>query len=175
MSSPLASVWAILSPSERRELVLLAPAVVAMALLETAGVASIVPFLGLLSDPTIVETQPLLARVYDVLGFSSRQSFFFAVGSAMLALVTVSNVVSALTTWGLLRFSWMKNHTLATRLLGAYLRQPYAFFLDKNSADLGKNILSEVQSVVTGVIVQGVNLLARLAVIAFVLVALVVL
>ena len=172
---PMAKVWSILTALERRELLLLAPAVIAMALLETAGVASIVPFLGLLSDPGIIDHQPLLLRVYEGLGFTSRQSFFFAVGSAMLALVTVSNVVSALTTWSLLRFSWMKNHTLATRLLGAYLLQPYAFFLDKNSADLGKNILSEVQAVVTGVIVQGVNLLARLAVIVFVLAALVVL
>lgn len=172
---PLQRVWSILTSSERRELLLLAPAVVAMAMLETAGVASIVPFLGLLSDPGVVDHQPLLRAAYDALGFSSRQQFFFFVGTAMLCLVTVSNVVSALTTWALLRFSWMKNHTLATRLLGAYLRQPYAFFLDKNSADLGKNILSEVQSVVTGVIVQGVNLLARCAVIVFVLAALVLL
>ncbi len=172
---PMAKVWSILTTVERRELVLLSPAVIAMALLETAGVASIVPFLGLLSDPAIIDNQPLLLSVYNGLGFASRQSFFFAVGSAMLALVTVSNVVSALTTWSLLRFSWMKNHTLATRLLGAYLLQPYAFFLDKNSADLGKNILSEVQAVVSGVIVQGVSLLARFAVIVFVLAALVVL
>jgi len=160
-----ARIWSVLTPAERRDLVLLVPAVIGMALLETAGVASIVPFLGLLSDPTLVGRSAWLSWLFTTGGFHSRDSFFFAVGSVMLALVTVGNIVSALTTWGLLRFAWMRNHSLSTRLLVAYLGQPYEFFLDKNSAELGKNILSEVQAVVTGVIIQALQLCARLVVI----------
>lgn len=159
-------VWTILTPPERRDLIFLTPAVMCMALFETAGVASIVPFLGLLSDPTLIERKEWLARAYAAGSFTSRPSFFFAVGLAMLSLVTVGNVVSALTSWGLLRFSWMRNHSLSTRLLVAYMRQPYEFFLDKNSADLGRNILSEVQAVVTGIIIQGLQLIARFVVVA---------
>lgn len=170
--APLKKVWAILSPAERRQLLLLTPAVIVTAILEMVGVASIVPFLGLLSDPTIIERKPSLTWLYQTGGFSDRNSFFFAVGIGVLALVTIGNMTSALTTWGMLRFSWMRNHTLSTRLLAAYLRQPYEFFLDKNSADLGKNILAEVQSVVSGVIVTGVQLSAKLVVIVGVSLAL---
>ena len=164
-TSAFSKVWAILSSGERRQLLLLTPAVVLMATLETAGVASIVPFLGLLSDPATIERNPWLSAAYEAGGFASRNAFFFAVGLGVLALVTVGNVVSALTTWGLVRFSWLRNHTLSTRLLGAYLHQPYDFFLQKNSSELGKNILTEVQSVVAGVIAQGVQLSARFIVI----------
>jgi ABC-type multidrug transport system fused ATPase/permease subunit len=169
---PLSKVWSILSRGERRQLLLLTPAVVLMAVLETAGVASIVPFLGLLSDPATIERNEWLSRAYELGGFMSRNGFFFAVGLSVLALVTVGNVVSALTTWALLRFSWLRNHTLSTRLLDAYLHQPYEFFLSKNSSELGKNILTEVQSVVTGVIVQGVQLTARFVVVVAVSVTL---
>lgn len=158
-------VWAILTPAERRQLVLLAPAVVLMAILETAGVASIVPFLGLLSDPAAVETNVLLHRVYVGFGFASKEALFFAVGGGVLCLVTVGNAVSAATTWALLRFSWMRNHSLSTRLLGSYFSQEYEFFLTKNSTDLGKNILAEAQAVVTGVIVQALQLAARFVVV----------
>lgn len=163
--SPFSKVWEILSPAERRQLGFLTPAVVLMAILETAGVASIVPFLGLLSDPTAIERNRLLRFAYETGGFGSENAFFFVVGACVLVLVTVGNTVSALTTWRLLRFSWMRNHTLSSRLLGMYLGQPYEFFLAKNSAELGKNILTEVQAVVTGVIVQGVQLAARFVVI----------
>lgn len=143
-----------------------------MAIMETVGVASIVPFLGLLSDPEIISRKPALAWAYERGGFSSRNEFFFAAGLGVLGLVTLGNAISALTTWAMLRFSWMRNHTLSTRLLGAYLRQPYEFFLDKNSAELGKNILTEVQSVVSGVIVTGVQICARMVVIVGVSLAL---
>jgi ABC-type multidrug transport system fused ATPase/permease subunit len=169
---PLMKVWSILARQERRQLLLLIPAVIGMAVLETVGVASIVPFLGLLSDPNIIDRNPGLAWLYMVGGFEVREDFFFAIGFGVLFLVTIGNGTSALTTWAILRFSWMRNHTLSTRLLQAYLRQPYTFFLEKNSADLGKNILSEVQSVVTGVIVQGVQLLARFVVVCGVSIAL---
>jgi ABC-type multidrug transport system fused ATPase/permease subunit len=168
----IAKVWALLGPTERRQLVLLVPAVVLMAVLETAGVASIVPFLGLLSDPEIINRNVWLRSAYDIGGFASRDSFFFVVGLGVLGLVTVGNSVSALTTWALLRFSWMRSHTLSTRLLRSYLRQPYTFFLGKNSSELGKNLLAEVQSVVGGVMIQGLNLGARIVVLLFVSVAL---
>ncbi len=158
-------VWDILTPRERRQLGKLMPAVVMMALFETAGVASIVPFLGLLADPTLVDRNQKLQWAFTTFGFEDKETFFLAVGVAVLCLVTVGNIVSAATTWALLRFSWMRNHTIAVRLLSAYLRQPYEFFLTQNSADLGKNVLAEVSSVVIGVIVQGVQLSARLVVV----------
>lgn len=163
-ASTLDQMLAILSPPERRELVLLLPAVIGMALLEAGGVASIVPFLGLLADPGAIDRSRWLSWAYREAGFASHDSFFFAVGVGVLALVTVGNAVSAFTTWALLRFSWMRNHSLSTRLLAAYLAQPYPYFLKKSGADLSKNILSEVQSVVTGIMVQGLQLCARVIV-----------
>jgi len=46
------------------------------------------------------------------------------------------------------RFISMRRHGLGERLLETYLRQPYAFFLDRHSGDLAKSILSEVDQVV---------------------------
>lgn len=164
----LRNVLSLLSPLERRQLLLMTPAVVFMALLETAGVASIVPFLALLSDPNALERNPRLQFFYDQGGFESPQSFFFVVGLGVLLLVTIGNGVSATTTWALQRFSWMGNHTLSLRMLEGYLRRPYDYFLRHNTAELGKNILSEVQSVVAEVLVQGVLLTSRLSVVLLV-------
>jgi ATP-binding cassette subfamily C protein len=168
LASTVGRVLAILTPLERRHLLLLSVPVVVAAVLEAAGVASIIPFLGLLSDPQALEKSEWLRRAYDVVGVASRERFFFVVGLAVLVMMTVSNVTQALTTYALLRFSWMRNHTLSVRLLDAYLRRPYTFFVENNSADLAKNLLTEVQQVVTGIIVQGLQLCARAVVIVLV-------
>lgn len=161
-------VRSILDPAERRQLWLLAIPVVMSAILEAAGVASIIPFLALLSDPQALEKSAWLQWGYGLLGVDSRERFFFIVGVCVLVLMTVSNVTQGLTTYALLRFSWMRNHTLSVRLLEAYLQRPYTFFVENNSADLAKNLLTEVQQVVTGVIVQGLQLCARAVLIALV-------
>ena len=149
----LVKVLTILSPAQRRRLLLLVPAVILCALLETAGVVAIVPFLALLSDPTAVGRSQMLSWAYDALGFATQERFFFAVGVGLLVLVTVGNVVNALTNWALLHFSWMANHTLGLRLLESYLGRPYGYFLGQNTAELAKNILAEVSSVVGGIVV----------------------
>jgi len=169
----ITKILSILSAKEKRQLALLVPMVVLMALLETAGVASIVPFLGLLSDEHALERSATLSWANEALGFRSRERFFFAVGLGVLGTFIVSNVMSALTTWRLISFTTMRAHDLSVRLLESYLRQPWAFFLGKNTADLSKNILSEVQTVVSGVLGQLVNLSSRLVVIAAILTMLV--
>ena len=44
----------------------------------------------------------------------------------------------------------MRHFSISKRLLEGYLHQPYSWFLSRHSADLGKNILSEVGIVVSG-------------------------
>ncbi len=162
----------VLTPDEKRQLALLAPAVVVMAILETIGIASIVPFLGLLSNPNAIAESELLSWAYAFGAFSSRESFFFAVGLGVLLILTTGNAFSALTTWGLLRFSWMRNHSLSLRLLGAYLGRPYAYFLTRNTSQLSQKLLAEVQQVTSGVFVAAMKLVARLMVVIFILGAL---
>jgi len=170
----LAKLVDVLSKEERRDLMFLAPAVVVMAVLDTVGLASIIPFLGLLSDPSAVEQHRVLSWAYETFAFASKESFFFAVGVGVLGVITTGNAFAALTTWQLLRFSWMRNHSLSLRLLDAYLARPYAYFLTTNTAELANKILTEVQQVVAGIVVQVVQLLARGVVVVFILIALVV-
>jgi ABC-type multidrug transport system fused ATPase/permease subunit len=46
----------------------------------------------------------------------------------------------------------MLEHSIGKSLVESYLHQPYAWFLNRNSANLGQNILSEVGVVVNGII-----------------------
>lgn len=160
---------AILSPSEKRRFYLLLPAVTAMALMQVVGIASVMPFLALVSDPEVIETNTRLKWVYDTLGFETTRGFLAFAGGASLVLLLVSNGFTALTEYLLLRYTWGLNHTLSVRMLREYLAKPYVYFLDQNTASLATNILAEVKQAVRGFVLAAMNLVTRSVVALFIL------
>lgn len=123
-----------------------------MALIEAAGVVSIMPFLAVLANPEVVHTSPIFEKVYIWLEVTSIQQFIIYLGVASLALVVFSAIFKVITQYALFRFSNLQRHYFSTRLLGVYLHQPYEFFLNHNSSTLIKNILSEVDELVRSII-----------------------
>jgi hypothetical protein len=63
----------------------------------------------------------------------------------------------------------MRNYSLSMRLVAGYLHQPYAWFLNRHSADLGKNVLVEVQQVIGGALIPLMHSLAQGAVVLAIL------
>jgi ATP-binding cassette, subfamily B, bacterial PglK len=160
MADTIRKVLGLLNPRERRRGTLVLAMMLLLALLETAGVASIMPFLAVLGNPEVVETNQILAWLFDRGQFSSRDEFLFALGLGAFGLVMFSAFFRISTTYAMNRFTQMRRCSIGVRLLQAYLRQPYEFFLNRNSADLSKSILSEVDTVVLRVIKPMMDLLA---------------
>jgi ATP-binding cassette, subfamily B, bacterial PglK len=154
-------ILALLSRDERRRGYLLLLMILAMALLDTVGVASIMPFMAVLGNPAAVETNRWLSAAYERLGFTDTGEFLFFLGTAVFMALIVSIFFKALTQWALLRFTHMRNYSISCRLFEGYLNRPYTWFLSRHSADLGKSVLSEVDKVVNGVVVQAMQLIAH--------------
>lgn len=152
----------LLTARERRQAFLLVPVMILMALAEVAGVASVAPFLALMSDPELAHSNPLLAGLRTLLGVQGDREFLVVVGVGVLLVLVLSNVILAGGVWALSAFGSMRNHTISERLLAAYVHQPYEFFLAHNSATLANNILQEVNQVVSGIIVPGLQAVAKL-------------
>jgi ABC-type bacteriocin/lantibiotic exporter with double-glycine peptidase domain len=74
-------------------------------------------------------------------------------------LLVVSLVVRAVTAYAQVRFTLMQEYILSKNLIENYLNQPYTWFLNKHSADLGKNILSEVKEVIDNTLVPIINII----------------
>ncbi len=153
MTRVIKKVLKLLTRRERRCLYLLLVAMTVSGLVEVAGIASIMPFLSLITNPDLVQDNRILNWFFTTLNFQSINRFLILVGGMVLAILIVSNLLILFTRWGLSRFSWMRNYTISRRLLGRYLYQPYIFFLNQNTSMLGKNILSEVQQAITGVVI----------------------
>ncbi len=165
----------LLNARERRQVYLLMPGIIIMAGLEVLGIAAISPFLSLVTNPESIETNSVLRWLYSTFNFQGTQSFVVFMGLVALGLMVISNLFSLLMNWILVRFAWLRNHSLSQRLLAQYLGKPYTFFLERNTSEMGKNILAEVQQVVNGLLVPGMLMLANMCVVLFILIFLIIL
>jgi ATP-binding cassette subfamily C protein len=161
--------FGLLTPRERRNLYLLFCAVLVMAGLEVVSVASIMPFLSVAADPASVHENAYLAWAFEAFGFADTNSFLIALGLGALAALVVSNLFIIFTMWAMQRYVWNRNHSLSRRLLRSYLYRPYEYFLTRNSAELGKNILAEVKEVTSNMLKPTLQGLAKGVVAVFII------
>ena len=154
----------LLTPSEQRHAVLLLIMILAMALIDTIGVASILPFMAVLTNPDIIETNLILKKMYhtsNTFGVESSQQFLFALGIFVFVTLVISLIFKAITTYVQVKFIQMREYSVGKRLIQGYLHQPYSWFLNRNSAELGKNILSEVTLVIGAGLRPLIELIAK--------------
>jgi len=135
-----------------------------MALLDTIGVASILPFMAVLTNPELVETNIILNTIYQassIFGVENKFEFLFVLGVAVFFILVSSLAFKSLTIFSQERFINMREYSMGKRLIEGYIHQPYSWFLNRNSADLGKNILSEVSEVISRGITSLILLIAN--------------
>ncbi len=163
----------ILEPKERRNALILFIMMFFTGLVEMTGVASVIPFLAVMATPKVIESNRYLAWMYDYFNFQSSNMFLICLGCGVFVVVVSGLGLNSLTQYATIRYTRMRGYSLSARLMKAYLSHPYSWFLDRHSADLGKTILSEVEQVISGVLMPFAQLLTR-AVLAICLIGLLV-
>jgi len=163
----LRKILDLLTPHERKHAGLLLSMIMVMALLDMLGVASIMPFIAVLTNPDLVETNAILKTAYTAssnLGVDTPEQFLLLLGVLVFLLLLTSLAFKALTTFAQTRFALMHEYIVAKRLVDGFLHQPYSWFLNRHSADLGKTILSEVVTVVSGCITPLMTIMSQSAI-----------
>jgi ABC-type multidrug transport system fused ATPase/permease subunit len=157
--------WEILTPPERRDAFVQLGLMLIGTALETLGVGLVIPAIALLTQPGIMSKYPALQPVLDTLGNPSHQAL---VVGAMLGLVGVylfKALFLAFTVWYQMRYAYGIERQLSQRLFTSYLRQPYTFHLQRNSAQLIRNSMNEVSVFTFYVVIAGMTLLTEALVI----------
>ena len=92
----------LLSSQERKQVTFLMFMILIMAILDTIGVASILPFMAVLTNPSLIETNIFLKSIFNTLtkfGVNNNEEFLFILGLIVLLLLIISLSFKALTTY----------------------------------------------------------------------------
>lgn len=144
-------LFCVLSEEEKKQAGRLLLVVGLMALLETAGVASVMPFLLLLGDAEAAERVRYLGQAKIVLskyGIEGRNLFVAVIGAGSLAALTLAGAYRLFAQFKMNAYIENCRHGIANRILEAYIFQQYSYFLEARTSDMTKTILSEVDQLV---------------------------
>ena len=162
----------LLSPTEIKKAIYLMVVITIMAILDVAGIASILPFISVLSNPGLVESNTILNSIYKnsfIFGIENHDQFLFILGIFSFITLVVSLIFRSFATYMMEFFVRLCEFSISKRLIERYLSQPYQWFLDNHSAELAKNILSEVNRVIGAGLMQIINLISRILIVIFIL------
>lgn len=120
----------------------------ALALLEATGVASIMPFLAILSSPELVATHSALATLSEWTGIGSADDLLILTGVLVFCLVLAALALQALVVWAQVQYAGDLMHSWSCRIVETFLQQPYEWFLARHTSQLSATTINEVNQVI---------------------------
>jgi len=160
----LKKFFSLMSKFEQRKFYLLMVLILVVTFVDIAGVASIFPFLMILANPEIIQTNKIFYYFYlkaSILGVDNFNEFIFLIGFSVFFLLLITLFLRAITAYLQVRFVTMREYEIGTRLFSRYIYQPYDFFLNRNISDFSRIILSELNHSITQVLLPLINLIAQ--------------
>jgi len=136
-------------------------AILILGFLEVLGIASVLPFMELLSKPDAILESSWLQRTYTFFDFQSSRNFIIACGTFVISTIALSNLLGIATTYFQLKISWNISHRMSTHLLQTYAQKPYSYFLNQNTAELRTYLIAEVAALTSGVLIPMIEFLSR--------------
>ena len=169
MLQSLSKLLSLLSRRARGQALVLLALMVVLGLVEAAGIASVFPLLLVFGNPASVHENAYLRQAFELLGFQSTNGFFIFLALTMFLMTVLRIVLSITMTYASSRFASMRGHELKVRVLQTYLARPYAWHLQHHSAKLGKTVSSEVEGMVTSLVVPTIAVLQQGIIATFIL------
>jgi ABC-type multidrug transport system fused ATPase/permease subunit len=105
----------LLTPREKKQSGLLMLMIIIMAFLDMIGVASILPFMTVASNPDIVDKNNILNTMFQTsknFGVENTYDFLIVLGALVFVLLIISLTFKALTTYVQVRFIQMLEYSI---------------------------------------------------------------
>lgn len=168
-------LWMLFSNSYRKQSLLLVILMTVAAVLEMVGIGFLLPVIGLMQKPELVETNRFLSILSEWMGKPTPQIFFIYLLVVLLAFFILKNVFLFLLAKFQFSFVSRVQALLSIKMLSAYLHRPYTFHLEVNTANLIRDVTTEVANVLNQIMIPMVALITECLVVTalFVLIVLI--
>ncbi|WP_303189185.1 ABC transporter ATP-binding protein [Fusobacterium ulcerans] len=138
----------LFSKKEIKELLGITIFSIIISLSEVIGLSTIVPFMAMVTNQSIIFENKYLKSIYNFFNFGSTKNFIFYFGIAIIIIFLIKNILNIFFNYILVSFSRNLYYQFTCKLMKNYLKYPYQNFIKKNSNDLMKNITTEANLLV---------------------------
>jgi len=156
-------LWFLARPYGILKPLLLLLVILLQGVLQVAGVASIFPFLAVAADPSAFRQSRIGGELLGQLSPMSNEQVLIVVGVVSILALVVSNAANLISDYFRGLYAHGLGNWLRLRLLTQIANQPWSYFLQQNTGILLKKTSTDVNQLVTGVLLPLLEGISRLA------------
>ncbi|HQL00113.1 MAG TPA: ABC transporter ATP-binding protein [Smithellaceae bacterium] len=152
MESRFRKICFLIGGRTRAKLLVLLVMMIINALMEMAGIGAIPVFIFMISNPETLLQNRWVAPVARDLHIATAQQLMLWGFGFLAVLFVVKNAFLSLLISIKAKVTYQEQIRLGNRLFKAYMKARYPFFLNRNSAELLRNVNNETGTIIAGVI-----------------------
>lgn len=137
----------ILDKKQKIKGMILIVLLIGVSLLETLGISVVIPFIIAMLDPETLLKNRYVKSVTVFLQISDYKNILFLVTLCIIGVYVVKNALILLVNYYQADYRNTLEKDLSIKMLSSYMKRPYAFFLDVNSADILRDIINDITNV----------------------------
>ncbi len=134
----------LLSVSQKRQLILIGILLLIGMVFEMAGLGVLIPALGIMLNSNISSDYPGIRPYLEMLGNPTQIRLVIWGMMFLVFIYLIKAIFLAFLSWKQNKFSADMAADLSRKLFKGYLKQSYAFHLERNSAQLLRNVQTEI-------------------------------
>lgn len=142
----------IFNRKEKTIIIILFFAAIIGSLMECLGVGIFMPFVNILMDMSVVHTDPYMSAIYEKFQFDTTEKFLVLLSIGIIIIFVIKNIYLIIQKYAIYKFSYNTQMKISTRLLKAYMKEPYTFHLNKNISVLQRSMQEDANLFTTAVI-----------------------
>ena len=131
----------IFDRKQKTQAALLTFALTVGAFLELVGVSLITELVSIITNPSVIQTNPLFSYIYNLFGMKSERDFFLTAVIGLILVYLFKNIYLLWTVKVQYTYIFKNQLRLSGKLIDCYLKKPYTYHLDKNSAEMVRNVM----------------------------------
>lgn len=175
MKAQMRKLLSLFTKKERFYILVIFISMMVGAILESLGIGLILPFMSIVNDPDILHEHTKFLDVLAKIGLVDTLDILIISALALFAFFVFKNLFLGVTAYFQIRFAVLKKSDIACRLLKVYLNSPYTFHLQRNTAELLRNINIEVTLLFNNIIMQGMYFIKESLIVTAVIIILLIL
>ncbi len=136
-----------------------------VSLLEMLGISVVIPFIIAMLDLETLLKNKYVVHFVNFLRLEDYDNILLLIAVCIIGVYVIKNGLILLVNYYQADFRNTLERDLSVKMLSSYMRQPYTFFLDTNSADILRGIISDTTNTATvldsysGLFVEGLTCL----------------
>lgn len=139
----------ILSKKQKIKGIFLIILFILVSALEMLGIGVVIPFIIAMLEPESLLKNQYIAKIAAFLGLNNYNNILFIVAIGIIGVYVVKNVIILIANYYQADYRNKLEKELSIKLLSSYMKQPYTFFLDTNSADILRGVISDTAGIAT--------------------------